>query len=168
MKLTEVTALGIRVFAILLFLKMASSFTSWFIAIETSIEPPFSKTKIFLTYVLPTLLSLVAIKFPVTIAKFLVPSSSQTYQELESDGRSIQLAAFVILGVFIFTNAIPGFIYNALMIFFYVNTDAELDKTPYYINELTKAIEIIIGLYLALGANGIFKLIERLRYTGAK
>jgi hypothetical protein len=49
-----------------------------------------------------------------------------------------------------------------------VNTDAELDKTPYYINELTKAIEIIIGLYLALGANGIFKLIERLRYTGAK
>ena len=163
MKITEVTALGIRVFGILFLLKLASSFTAWYMSIDSSVEPSYSKIQLLFTYIVPFLLSLIAIKFPVFLAKLLISTSSQPSQELETDGKSIQLAAFVILGVFILSYAIPDLIHNALIIIALNKEEAQVDNYPYYINEITTFIELAIGLYLAIGANGIYKTIERLR-----
>jgi hypothetical protein len=165
MKITEVTALGIRIFGILFLLKLASSFAAWYMSIDTSVEPSYSKIQLLFTYILPFLFSLMAIKFPVFLAKLLVSSSSQPSKELETDGKSIQLAAFVIFGVFILSYAIPNFIHSALMIIALNNAEAQIDKYPYYIKEITTTIELSIGLYLAIGANGIYKTIARLRNT---
>lgn len=168
MKLTEVAAIGIRILGILLFIKMISSSVSWFVARDVAGEIPFSTATILSGFALPIIISLIAIKYPVTIAGYLVPRSSQPSAELETDGKAIQLAAFVVLGVYLVTNAIPKFIYNAMMIIFYVEYDVRFDSTVYYISELTTAIEIATGLYLMLGANGIYLLIRRLRMAGSE
>jgi hypothetical protein len=168
MRLLEITAIGIRLFGILLFLKLLNDVTGWL----TVYGPGYASgdnveinSLVILLYCIPIVLSLVFIKFPVSIAKLIVPVTSSSSPELESDGKTIQYAGLTLLGVYVLTYAIPNLVYYVISIFIIVNSRADLGESQYsyVINLISTLVELGIGVYLILGVNGLVKFISKLR-----
>lgn len=166
MKLLEVGALAIRIIGILLLLKILGGFTSWLIAFNEVSSPALTTPQLVSYYVFPFLISLVFIKFPLTLAKVVVPRSSEQSSELSGDSGSIQLAGFIILGVYLVANAIPDFLHNLMLIFSYSRSESRLELPGLYAAELATVIEAAVGLYLVLGAKGLVRLLHRFRNAG--
>ena len=166
MKLSEVAALAIRIIGILLLLKVLGGFTSWLTAIGEVSNPGLTKSQLVSLYVIPLLISLIFIKFPITLAKAIVPNSSEQAPELSRDGASIQLAGFIILGVYLFANAIPDFLHNLMLIFSFSNSQMRSELPSLYAAEFVTVIEAAIGLYLMFGAKGLVRLLDRFRNAG--
>lgn len=168
MKLIEVTAIGIRIFGILLFLKFLSGVTNWLATygigyvLGDNLE---TKLLVLLLNSIPFVLSLIFIALPVAIAKIILPVTSAASPELESDGRSIQYAGLTILGVYILSYAIPDLIYNILSIFVITRSKVDLGESQYsyVVNFVATVIELGIGVYLIIGVNGLVNIISKLR-----
>ena len=113
------------------------------------------------------------LKLPVFLAKWLLPKTNENEIVLDGSAKDIEISLFVIIGVFILAWAIPDFFYNGLWWWYSAHSQImgmweQGSKNEYIINQIVTVIEIAIGLYLCLRAQGLSNLIRKLREAGAK
>ena len=164
MKLGEVAAIGIRAYGIILFLQVAASLIGAAWALNA--EPPsgLTITKVVAVSTLPLLASIAFILFPITLAKLVVPSSSEPSPELSSNSAAIQIAGFVILGAFLIATSVPELIHNLVMIIIYRGINSELmNLDGLYASSAAYMLKLGFGIYLFIGAKSICRLVERFR-----
>lgn len=109
--------------------------------------------------------ALLMIKFPISVAKLITAKSEIPSPELNGDLALLQTTAITILGVYIVSWAVPdlvGNIIGLLNLNTYIPND-EVGKAYIWNDLITTMVEIAIGLYCAINAKGIKKLINTLR-----
>ena len=119
---------------------------------------------------LMVLASFVMIKFPTSLAKWLLPKSSDGEILLDGSAKDIQTTLFCVLGVYILSWAIPDFFNNGLWLWYTaVSQDMDFGSIPQFIiQQIITVIELGVGVYLCIRSKGISNLIYRLRTAGAK
>ncbi|WP_163832875.1 hypothetical protein [Spartinivicinus ruber] len=173
MKVIEVTALGLRLVGLFMLVKALAAIPGNYVQYQQMILTDFrdsgDQIGFYYFFVSPLIMfiaSILIIKFPVSIAKLLVPNSFADSPTLETDGKQIQIAGLVLLGVYILSWSVPDFFYNFLGLFYFKqfsSGDAN-GLSQYWVGLVITLLEMLIGLYLAIGASGIYKLIRKFRY----
>ena len=76
--------------------------------------------------------------------------------------------AFCVLGVYLLARGLADLLFNATWIIYMLRgTPADQQNlAAYVIQELITVVELCIGLFLCLHADGLSKLIRRLRSAG--
>jgi hypothetical protein len=171
MKLVELMSVGVRLCALLMLVLLLRDTPQWISALSNAGGEHYGSLShydhsiYYVIWAAVFMATLIMLKFPLTIANFLLTRTEKESPELEIDGKSLTIAGFTILGVYILSWAVPGFIHNAMYIWHLTHysptPDALLTET--IISEITTAIEIVIGLYLAVSANGLLMLLRKLR-----
>lgn len=168
MKIIEVLAVAIRIMGLCLLLHLLEHMPSWLLTlgiIAPDNPPPASSLYfqygIFITLVLVAFLML---KLPAMLARLLVGNIPSDSPLLEENGQAIQIAGIAIIGVYTLTWAVPDLFHNVFILWVL----GEQYRGSGYLGEIkvniaVTLIEIGIGLYCALGARGISKVINKLR-----
>lgn len=117
--------------------------------------------------------SLLMLKFPVSLSKCLLPKTKNNEVALDGSVKDIEVSMFVVMGVYILSWAIPELVNNGLWWWYSTHTEVrrmwEQDGgNEYIMNLLVTMLEIAIGLYLCLRAQGLSALLRRLREAGAR
>lgn len=171
MKLFEILGVALRVAGILLFANTLRSIPEVLLVAgqfnEYGLDDGMGRLKFFYyaSEFLVLILSLMMIFFPVTMAKFFIPKTDS----LETLGIEktclIMPIGITLMGVYILTWAIPDLIDNALFAWMQRSLHIQNDPAVQNVNIalVVTIVEIGIGLYCALGASGISRLINKLR-----
>jgi hypothetical protein len=170
MKLNELTALGIRLLGIYLLIR---AFTTLIAAISSSmsnVQTAYGDLSPFLYFgiteaIVFFLCAFGLIKFPVYIANKITPKSPEESSGLHANGELLEKTAFVVIGVYILTWAVPDLLDNSIYLF-QLKSFVPHDNQAWYETwglQVVTVFEIAIGLYLTLGAKGLHKTIVRLR-----
>jgi len=108
---------------------------------------------------------------PISIAQWIVPGQTTTESNLDAEPQGLEVSAFLIIGVAFLARAIPDIIYNGIWLW-YQNTDQISERLTVGSNEqfviglITALVGFGIGLYLILGAQGLQRLISKIRRAG--
>ena len=117
--------------------------------------------------------SFLMFKFPVSLAKWLLPKTKGCEVVLDGSAKDIEVSIFVVIGVYILSWAIPDLFNNGLWWWYSTHSDnsgmwEQGEGHKYIINQIITVLEIAIGLYLCLRAQGLSNLLRKLREDGAK
>ena len=175
MKSIELLSIGIRllgIYAILMALQTAViqyQSIQQFVIASNGGAPIYVYVGI-LEVLLILFVSYVMIKFPTSLAKWLLPKSPEGEVLLDGSAKDIQTTLFCVLGVYILSWAIPDFFNNALWIWYAATSqDLSFGSIPQFIiQQIITVVELAVGVYLCIRSNGVSNLIYRLRTAGAK
>ena len=169
MKLVEISALAIRIIGIFLLFTTLQYFSAWFIVFKDvgASEEFISKQLVnFTLYGIPAFISLVLILFPVTVAKVLVPRSSEAANE--NDQATIRfLYAFVVaIGLFVIARALPDIAYNILTLIS-INLSQPINgagsMNEYIISTIVSFIELFIGGIMVVRTESVLSAVNKAR-----
>jgi hypothetical protein len=171
MQTIESIALGIRLLGIFLFVMLLRDMPQVIesISLYKSLSQGPNSGNLMHIYaaisIAAILLSLIMIKFPISVSKLLSSKSIQDSPKLSIDLDIAKITGITILGVYILSWAIPDLIHNIIGLFQAKAYAAHDEANIAYIwnSLITTVVEIAIGLYCALNSNGIVKLIAKLR-----
>jgi len=164
----QIVALAIRVFAVFLLVYGLRSLST-FVPIGY-INDMASEAWIWIAVFAIVLFGIVWLLwfFPLSIARKLLPRTTQKSTEVAVSAQEIETIAFTVLGLWVLSTGVPDIIYwitywltiaNAS-----VDPDISLDRLGY---TLATVMEIIIGVWLMFGAKGLRGLLHRMRYAGS-
>lgn len=179
MKSIEVLALGIRVIGIFSILEILQFTATSYAAIQqwAYVNPGESITAWLVLYgcigLLLIAVCFLLIKFPITVSRLLLPNANDDEPVFNGSADDLRISAFIIIGVYILSWAIPDFIYNASMLLRMrsegiLHLYNQSTKGEIIIQEIITVLEIVIGLYLCLQAKGLNTLLLKFRGLGAK
>lgn len=176
MNTIELLAVGVRLLGVYFLLQfvqfLGSSYSSYYQMASSLPEfnPFFVAGGYAFTAMLMLAFALVFIKFPATVAGWLVPKIDKDSSTISGSLIELQLTGFTLLGVYILSWAIPDLIHNSALLAVIPHYDESylISDRPYdVINIVVTAVEIVIGLFLTLQAKGLVRLINKFRYAGA-
>jgi hypothetical protein len=166
MRKEEITALAIRLFAILLVFYILRNIPAVFIYLteqESVIIWALASLNVFLL-----LAAVLMWKFPFSVAKWISPYSVDSKQTSWSSEVLLTVGC-TLLGIFYLYYALSDLLYW-LMFWQYNQNVAGLivELTPdQKANIIVTLVEFALAVFLVVGAGGISKAIHRLRYSGA-
>ena len=113
------------------------------------------------------LAAVILLKFPLTLARRLAPAPAAEASSGIS-AAELQSVAFCVLGVYLLARGLADLLFNATGILYLLRgTPADQQNlAAYIIQELITLVELCIGLFLCLHADGLSRLIRRLRSAG--
>jgi len=176
MRTIELLAIGIRLLGMYFLVKcvqfIGTAYASYHqMAISL---PEFNPLIILGAYAITAVLmfafAIIFIKFPAIISKSLLPRTSVESPVLPGSPKELLLAGFAVLGVYILSWAIPDLIHNSALLIVIPRYEQSysMGNRPYdLINLGVSVVEIVIGLYLTLQAQGLVRLINKVRYGEA-
>lgn len=110
-------------------------------------------------------LALTFLKFPNIVARKLLPQESEEKIELSKNGENLLSVALCIIGVYIFSWAVPDLINNGMWLAYFSDraytSDSNYAETV--IVQITTVVEILIGSFLCFGASGLGNALWKLR-----
>lgn len=176
MKATDLLAIALRLFALyLLYMAFATAIQQYqYLQQVGNVSAPGDTrglVAVAFGQVFGLLLVAVALlKFPMTIARRLAPPTADEAQSQGLSAQELQSVAFCVLGVYLVAQGLADLIYNAAWIIYMLRgTPAVQDNlVAYSIQELITVVELLIGLFLCLKAEGLSQLIRRLRSAGLR
>ena len=117
--------------------------------------------------------SLFMFKFPVSLAKWVLPKTKDNEVIFSGTAKDIEVSIFVVIGIYILSWAIPDFFNNGIWWWYSAHSGISGMRNQeitneHIINEIVTVLEIAIGLYLCLRAQGLSNLLRKLRQAGAK
>ncbi len=179
MKSIELLATGIRLLGIYVFINAAQMGITQY-SMNYQLNNNFYEgaeiylyAGIILTGVL-VFISLIMLKFPVTIANWLLPKTKGDEVVFDGSARDIEVSAFVIIGVYILSWTIPDLLDNGLQLWRIAERESlghswgSQYKHEYVFNEMVTVLEIAIGIFLCLRARGLSYLLYKIREAGAR
>lgn len=111
--------------------------------------------------------SVILIKFPGTVAMWLLPKTESSGTDLSQSARELEMVGLTILGFFVLTYAIPEFV-QSLYLWWQAKGITVLNDIvkprERFAEVLFSAIQLVLGLALVMQAKGISALVARLRY----
>lgn len=178
MKSIELLSTGIRLLGIYVFLSAIRSGATQYQAVIQfqSISQNDMAAFAYVGLVQVTLMviaALLMIKFPVSLAKWILPKTENNEIVLDGSVKDIEVSLFAVIGVYILSWAIPDFFHNS--IWWWYSSHSQISgmwgqggKDEYIINQIVTVLEIAIGIYLCLRAQGLSTLLRKFREAGAK
>lgn len=163
---TKLVGLGIRIAAIFLLLHglgfISRTLPSY---LEISADDQRSLIAFWLVAILPFLIAFVLWKFPSTIAGRLLPPSTTGTPVSNITIEHAQSAALTVVGVGILAIRLPDLIFWVVYLIQLSNQDSTAEPVPADTMALiiTTVVEIILGLWLTLGAQGLIGMLQRIR-----
>ena len=119
------------------------------------------------------MLALLMIKFPLILAKWILPKADSKQVVFNGSSRDIEISAFVIIGVYVLSSALPDLLSSSMS--FWYSLDSKISDLwdqkavgDYKIQIFVNIFEIMIGLYLCLQAKSIAYLFQKLRRAGVE
>lgn len=116
--------------------------------------------------------SVILIRFPSAIARWLIPETKKDDVVLNGSAKDIQTTLFCVLGIYILSWAVPDLFHNLLWLWFEARQRAGIGEDREFsvvtLSLLVTLIEIAVGLYLTLQAAGLSHLLWRFRTAGSK
>ena len=174
MKSIEILALGIRVVGIMFILQVLGFIGHGYALMETishfGEDAGMAPWLVFyvVSWLVLSIICFVLIKYPLPVARRMLPRVDNDEPVFNGSIDDLAIAAFMVLGVYILTWAVPDFFHNlGIILRIYNEVTANLyNKGSLYDAVLRQAItvmEIGIGVYLCLQARGLNNLLRRLR-----
>lgn len=169
MKITELTAIGLRIFAIYLFIYALRQAASLYSLIG---EQPNSNqaTVSILFYILwvgtPLIVSFGIWQFPQTATNLFLPKykTDEIAPVTKSD---LYIAAITIVGIFVLASAVPNtleWITRLYMQSRMASAGFTFETSPdNKASIVSTTAELIIGLWLVFGSSGLFNIIDKAR-----
>ena len=178
MKSIELLSIGVRLLGIYFFIDASRTGIyqyQTFLQFQSTSQSDMAVFTYFaiIQVVLLFLASLLMLKFPVSIAKWLLPKTHDNEVAFDGSTRDIEISIFSIVGVYILSWAIPDLFHNSIWWWYSTQSDISdmwdrVGESEYIINLAVTVVEAAIGLYLCLRAQGLSNLLRRLREAGAK
>lgn len=170
MKDIEFLATGLRIFGWYCLLKFIGSSAEGYISIQQYISMGVdeSLTLIYVSTFVPAAMyaisSIVLIKFPICLAKLLIPRSGVESQSVDFSNNNLLYSGCVLLGLYIVSWAIPDLLFNIMMLkqssgFSLTDTAGHHETIAFTYSTI---LEIMLGFWLILGSKGIQGVIRRL------
>jgi len=169
MKSIELLSIGIRLLGIYTLLLAAKTAGALFQAIPQlgmAKQNGFADIFMFIAggeVVLLILAGVLMLKLPYSIACWLLPQTPDTEPVLNGSAKDIQTAIFCVLGVYILSRAMPDLVNNSLFWYATANTTNSIFQSEYFLLNITTLVEIAIGFYLCLQAQGLSNFLWRLQ-----
>ena len=119
-------------------------------------------------YVLVTILMII---FPVKLAQWLIPGEVNHSKSDSLPAERLVISALVVAGVIIVAQTIPNVVNSSVWLWYSTSGQVNNRLVPgssaeYMIGILTAVVELAIGLYLMFGAQGLQKMMSKLRRAG--
>ena len=111
--------------------------------------------------------SLALVKFPATVARWLLPATRESGTSLSQSAEDLQAIGLTLLGCFLLSYAIPDFVSSLYLWHTAASVSGPVtitDEEVHVANLLNGVIELGLGLLLILRARGLSQLFTRLRY----
>jgi len=168
---TQLVALGVRIAGIMLLiytLQNGVSFITTFIS-QDSYKNMVLAIMLMVAIFLTT--SLLFIKFPLTIASKLLPKVGDDKLEWNISLVEVYMAAYFLLGLFLLVTTVPQLFYWLVYGYMYKNTEPPTynEFGPDDIASMVLVtVKLILGVWLLLGARGLWGLVYKLRNAGLK
>ena len=117
----------------------------------------------FLILAAPIVAAILLWKFPLTVARGLIPRESGTKQVVKISHREALTMAFIILGMYLLATSIPDIFYHYS--FGYLETELRNGSFSQKTNAkiISTYVQIIIGLWLVFGTRGFINFVGRVR-----
>lgn len=117
--------------------------------------------------------SLIMVKFPIALAKWILPKTKDNEVVLDGSAKDIEVSIFAVIGVYMLSWAIPDFFHNGLWWWYSAHSKIsgmweQGRENEYIFDQIVTILEIAIGLYLCLRAQGISTLLRKFREAGVK
>ncbi len=168
MKVHELTAIGLRIFAIVLFLYTLRQFVgvASYLGNASDEFPTASGYYLSATILVPFIVAVLVWLFPLSLAKSIVPNME--HQPLVALSQSeLYIAAITLLGIYVLSYAVPDFIFW-LTRFYIASTmrkegiefERGSEPTSHFVSTI---VELAIGVWLVLGSKGILRVIKKTR-----
>lgn len=176
MKATELLAIALRIFALfLLYSTFVTAIQQYqYIHQAANVSAPGDIRGLIAVAVGEVigllLIALFMLKFPMTIARRLAPPPSTATEASGLGAEELQSVAFCVLGVYLVASSLADFFNNGAWIIYMLRGTPAVQENlvAYSIQELITVIELLIGLFLCLKADGLSRLIRRLRSAGVR
>ncbi|MCD6061724.1 MAG: hypothetical protein K0S16_2035 [Moraxellaceae bacterium] len=175
MKLVDITATVIRGMGILVLIKSTAMLVGMMKAMDTlegAMGSGNDNMALAYAFSVPAFFGMVVILFPMTIARFIVPSSAQLLEEAGGNGNGgltreeLQRAGLFVVGAFVLVRAVPDIAHTLAMLLFIPEGMMGDEVRNLSINLGIALLEVGIGAALMLGGRGINNLTARLRGAG--
>lgn len=161
----QLIGLGIRIVGILLFLRILRDGISYFVAYNPQIDDLSILYPAYGIMAAVLLITIIFIKFPLTIAGKLLPKDGEESLKWELDSQEIYTIALTLLGLYVLVDAIPKIFYWLLFLALY-NSNNQVIGAHAIGSIFELAIKFIIGIWLTLGAHGLKGFLYKLRHAG--
>ena len=109
-------------------------------------------------------------KYAIAIAKKIIPIEKKDTIKLEWALKDLEISVLIIAGIIILFIAVSDIVYWLILLFQYSTlTEAQAALPPSsYAAFYSTIAEILFGIFLIFGANGIRGFVYKIRYLGAK
>jgi len=106
--------------------------------------------------------------FPLLVTRKLMPSDEIKQGESIASIKDIDVIAFSVLGLWVLTSAVPDMVYWILMWMTILSkTTGDAMLTEQVISTIVTVLELIMGVWLLMGARGLRGVIRKMRVAGS-
>ena len=157
----QILAVALRLFAIMFVIYIVRELLAFYLQ-GVQRGDPYLLPIVATVAVLATLFFVVLWFFPTTIARGLLPASSEA--PVQSSPDTWFVTGSCLIGLWLMASAVPALLRNPLVLYFFRNDSVDLSSLRsglfYYL------IQFVLGTGLLLGANGLRKVFLWVRNVG--
>ena len=162
----QIVALGVRLFSIWLVLYMLGQMPSLWAFVKQGKPDPISTALVMGVSAVLILVAIGLWNFPLAVARKLLPNATLD-QPTPLPVEQIQRAGFCLLGLWVLTKSVPDLTYQAVLFVTSArqNGPVTFDEGayPYVAHSI---VELLIGVWLLLGARGLLGVLRWARTAG--
>jgi hypothetical protein len=164
----QIIIVGLRLIALLWTFHVVSHSYELFSYANVDATAALSKSSILAFALLQLGIAAIFWFFPATIAAKLLRSGSQSEESVSPSLQQWQVLGFICIGVWSLCRAIPDAMYWTTVGIMANSSDVEFSSfsIEQKASVVSTILEIVIGLWLVLGAKGLAVAIYKLRTTG--
>jgi len=164
----QFVALGVRLFCVWLAIYLMTGMTGYWIAIS---RQPHNETAGAILLVAIAIFALIVILlwlFPLTVARKLLQPSALDQSIALPPHEQIERAGFCLMGLWLLTRALPGLVFDAVIVHLYHYPGSTLELSPQnYAAIAEHLVELALALWLLFSARGLRGLLDWARSAGS-
>jgi hypothetical protein len=164
----QIVGLGVRLFAIWLVVSLLRHIPAMWRFNLLDVAAADSSTNVVIVVVAALMLVLAVVLwfFPLTVANKIIPRSSKT-DHVHVPIEQAESVGFSLLGLWVLTNSVPDSFYWTFMAYQASRPNSILElRASEYSYMLATAVEVVLGIWLLFGAQGLRRLLRWARTAG--
>lgn len=166
----QCVAIGVRLFAIWLVVDVIEGAPGAyaFLAQGGSPAPAGIVALIVATSAVLVLIAILLWRFPLVTARQLLPRTAQEQSIAVPAAESIERAGFCLLGLWLLVRTLPELVFDGVRLHLHFAPGSTLALRPDdYAGMAAHGVELVLAIWLLLGAKGLLGVIRRARTVGS-
>ena|SRR5690348_9776883 len=164
----QFVALGARLFCVWLAIYILRYAPAYWLAISQQRSTETAATVVIAIMAAYAVIVILLWLFPLAVARKLLPRSSLDQAVALPPHEQIERAGFCLMGLWLLTRALPGFVFEAFIFDLYAHSSPTMEVRPENYAALAEhVIELALALWLLFGARGLRGLLVLARSAGS-